>query len=248
MPSVFLSPSTQEYNPYVNGGNEEQYMNLIADAMEPYLQATGIEYRRNDPSLTVGGSVRLSNQYRPDLHLAIHSNAAPDYLSGAIQGTDVYYYPGSQAGRAFAEQIVRSMEEIYPYPELVGASPNGGLYELRESQAPAVLVEVAYHDNPEDAGWIKNNVETIARALARATADALGVPFVDPVAARPARVATPGFAVNLRSRPAWDAPAVAVLPNRTRIQLLSEENGWFQVRVNGMTGYINAQYITEQTY
>jgi hypothetical protein len=39
-----------------------------------------------------------------------------------------------------------------------------------------------------------------------------------------------------------------VVPNRTRIQLLAEENGWFQVRVNGMTGYINAQYITEQTY
>ena len=33
MPSVFLSPSLQEYNPYVNGGNEEYYMNLIADEM-----------------------------------------------------------------------------------------------------------------------------------------------------------------------------------------------------------------------
>ncbi|MBO7667781.1 MAG: N-acetylmuramoyl-L-alanine amidase, partial [Firmicutes bacterium] len=207
MPSVFLSPSTQEYNPYVNGGNEEQYMNLIADAMEPYLQAMGVDYSRNDPSLTVGGSVRLSNQYRPDLHLAIHSNAAPEYLSGAIQGTDVYYYPSSQTGRAYAEQIARAMEEVYPYPGLVGASANGSLYELRESQAPAVLIEVAYHDNPEDAGWIKGNVETIARALARATAAALGVAFAEPGAPRSAMVSNPGFAVNLRSRPGWDAPA-----------------------------------------
>ena len=42
MPKVFLSPSTQEWNPYVDGGNEEQYMNLIADRMEPYLRAAGI--------------------------------------------------------------------------------------------------------------------------------------------------------------------------------------------------------------
>ena len=28
MPILYLSPSTQEYNPYVNGGNEEQYMSL----------------------------------------------------------------------------------------------------------------------------------------------------------------------------------------------------------------------------
>ena len=25
MPSVYLSPSLQEYNPYVDGGNEEYY-------------------------------------------------------------------------------------------------------------------------------------------------------------------------------------------------------------------------------
>ena len=41
MPLIYLSPSTQEFNPYVNGGNEEYYMNLIADAMVPYLEASG---------------------------------------------------------------------------------------------------------------------------------------------------------------------------------------------------------------
>ena len=34
MPTIYLSPSTQEFNPYSGGGNEEYYMNLIADAME----------------------------------------------------------------------------------------------------------------------------------------------------------------------------------------------------------------------
>ena len=29
MPEIYLSPSTQEYNPYIDGGNEEYYMNLI---------------------------------------------------------------------------------------------------------------------------------------------------------------------------------------------------------------------------
>ena len=42
MPNVFLSPSTQEWNPYVNGGSEEFYMNQIADRMEPYLRSSGI--------------------------------------------------------------------------------------------------------------------------------------------------------------------------------------------------------------
>ena len=39
MPIIYLSPSTQENNLYVNGGTEEEWMNRLADAMEPYLPA-----------------------------------------------------------------------------------------------------------------------------------------------------------------------------------------------------------------
>ena len=34
MPIIYLSPSTQENNLYVNGGTEEEWMNRLADAME----------------------------------------------------------------------------------------------------------------------------------------------------------------------------------------------------------------------
>jgi N-acetylmuramoyl-L-alanine amidase len=40
MARVFLSPSTQEYNVYVDGsGSEEYWMNRLADAIEPFLTA-----------------------------------------------------------------------------------------------------------------------------------------------------------------------------------------------------------------
>ena len=41
MPIIYLSPSTQESNMYVNGGSEEEWMNRLADAMIPYLNASG---------------------------------------------------------------------------------------------------------------------------------------------------------------------------------------------------------------
>ena len=47
MPIIYLSPSTQENNFYVSGGTEEEWMNRLADAMEPYLTASGIRYREN---------------------------------------------------------------------------------------------------------------------------------------------------------------------------------------------------------
>ena len=99
MPKVYLSPSLQEYNPDVDGGNEEYYMNLIADAMEPYLAASGIEVDRNRPDMTLSQAITDSNQANPDLHLAIHSNAAPPNAAGRYTGADIYYYPTSTAGK-----------------------------------------------------------------------------------------------------------------------------------------------------
>jgi len=96
MARVFLSPSTQEYNLYVDGsGSEEYWMNRLADAIEPFLTASGIQFGRNDPSLTVGGSVRLSNAGNYDLHVALHSNASGPARAGQQRGIDIYYYDGS---------------------------------------------------------------------------------------------------------------------------------------------------------
>ena len=69
MPSVFLSPSTQEYNLYVNGGTEEYYANLIADAMVPYLRASGITFSRNNPGGTVSNSIADSNAGNVNIQL-----------------------------------------------------------------------------------------------------------------------------------------------------------------------------------
>ena len=60
MPRIYLSPSLQEYNPFYGGGSEEEVMNLIADAMEPYLAADGIEYLRNAPEMTLGQAIPIT--------------------------------------------------------------------------------------------------------------------------------------------------------------------------------------------
>ena len=179
MADVYLSPSTQEFNQYVTGGTEEYYTNLIADAMVPYLRASDIDFERNNPGGTVLDSIRDSNDEEPDFHLAIHSNAAPENLAGMIQGPNVYYYRDSARSRAAAEIFANNLKLIYPRPELVKAIPTVDLVELRRTAAPAVLVEVAYHDNEEDANWITSNIEQIAENLALSVADVLGVPFVE---------------------------------------------------------------------
>ena len=181
MPSVFLSPSTQEGNPYVNGGSEEYFMNLVADAIEPYLRASGISFGRNSPDKTLSQAIAESNAGSYDLHFAIHSNAAGAANSGKVRGTDVYYYPTSVKGKRAAEITAENFRDIYPLPEKVRTLASASLAELKRTKAPAILIETAYHDNLADAEWIQENIGAIGRNLAMSIAQFLGVPFADRV-------------------------------------------------------------------
>ena len=179
MANIYLSPSLQEFNEYLNGGSEEYYMNLIADAMEPYLLANNIDFTRNRPEQTLTEVINDSNSGTYDLHLALHSNAAPENLKGELAGPDIYYFEDSEDGRRFAEILAGKLEEIYPDPELVNIIPTRSLRELRRTSAPSALLEIAYHDNPDEEQWIKNNIDLIAKTITEALTDFFETEFTD---------------------------------------------------------------------
>ncbi len=182
MPRVFLSPSTQEFNQFVGGGNEEYYMNLIVDAMIPYLRASGIEFTRNNPGDSIPKIIERSNAHHYDLHLALHSMGTPDGHDAPLRGVDVFHYAISPVGGEKAAYIIyQNLKDIYPVSELVHFVPNFTMLELSLTDAPAVLVELGYHDNPEDASWIRNNIDKIGRNLALSVAEFMQVPFVEPL-------------------------------------------------------------------
>ncbi|MBO5725897.1 MAG: N-acetylmuramoyl-L-alanine amidase [Clostridia bacterium] len=244
MPRIYLSPSTQEFNPYVNGGNEEQYMNLIADAMIPYLNATGISYTRNSPEMTAASSISASNSGYYDLHLALHSNAAGGGNSGQVRGSEVYFYPTSVNGKRAAEIIANNLKMIYPLPDKVRAIPTTSLGEVSRTRAPGVLIEFAYHDNAEDATWIKNNVEAIARNVVLSLADYFGIPFIEPNGMKYGRVTTNGRNLNIRSSPSINSAVIGSAPNGAVVTIYSSNDGWSSVDYNGKIGFVNNRYLT----
>lgn len=248
MPKIYLSPSTQEYNLYVDDTqSEEYYMNLIADAMVPYLNASGIEYVRNTKDMTAGSSIRQSNADNYDLHLALHSNASAPENYGGRQGVEVYYYPYSEQGRRAAEIIANNLRLIYPDPNLVRTVPTTTLGEVRSTRAPSVLIEYAYHDNPEDAAWIKNNIDLLARYTVLALTEYFGIPFNMPQAVRYGTVTTPGGGgVNIRSEPALESYVIATVPNGASVTIYAEVPGWYVVNYNGTEGYMSSRYVTVQ--
>ena len=244
MPSIYLSPSTQEYNPYITGGTEEYYMNLIADAMEPYLDASGIEYARNTPGMTAASSIAASNAGNYDFHLALHSNAASGDRSGRVRGCEVYFYPSSRNGRRGADIIANNLKAIYPLPELVRAATTTRIGEVSKTKAPSVLIEFAYHDNYEDADWIAENIGEIAENVSLSLTEYFGIPFVSPGNTRTGTVRTQGRNLLIRETPSFEGEVIGSVPNGRRIYILESYGEWYFIDYNGLEGYVYSNYVT----
>ena len=177
---VYLSPSLQEWNVgYGNYGTEEERMNQIADIVDYELKRFGLNVVRNSPSQSLQEVVAESNAVNPKIHVAIHSNAS---ASGTARGPEVYTHSFGGDGERLARDIYSNLEEISPadgfgVKEGYTAFNGKGYYELRRTRAPAVLIEVAFHDNPQDAQFIMDNIYEIGVAIAKGILEYFGIPY-----------------------------------------------------------------------
>ena len=245
MPIIYLSPSTQESNMYVSGGSEEEWMNRLADAMIPYLDASGIRYTRNTPDMTAASSIRASNAGNYDLHLALHSNASAPSNYGGTRGIIVFYYPGSPRGKRAAEIMADNLKAIYPLPNRVRAEATTSIGEVRQPRAPSVFIELGYHDNEDDATWIKTHLDETARAIVLALTEYFNIPFMEPGGSRRQGVVDVDWGyLNIRARPSTSAPVIAKAYDGARLTILNQWQDWYLVSFDGAEGYANSDFIT----
>lgn len=244
MPIIYLSPSTQEWNQYVTGSGSEEYnMNLLADALEPYLRSNGIQFRRNRPEMTAGSSIREANAGYYDFYLALHSNGAPEGRYGEERGIIAFYYPGSLQGQRGAELIAAELREIYPLPNKVVTRATTTLGEVRDPRFPAVLLEIGYHDNYSDALWVEGHMDAIAQQIARGLTEYFGLPFIYPMDPLRGEVDVDFGTLNLRSTPSPTGTVIANMPNDAEVTVYGEWQGWYVVHYGNYVGYAAAAYI-----
>lgn len=245
MPNIYLSPSTQEYNPYITGsGSEEYWMNRIADAMEPYLRANTIRFTRNTPEMTAASSIAQAARGSYDFYLALHSNASGDGSSeGRQRGIIAFYYPTSTNGRRAADIFVKNLKEIYPLPQLVTARATTALGEVRQPKMPSVLLEIGYHDNTADARWIEENVQPIAENLSRSMTEYFALPFLYPTTPRTGTVITEESALNVRAYPSMSGQVVGSVPREAQLTVYGQYDSWYSMAYGNLAGYVRSDYV-----
>ena len=173
--SLWLSPSNQINNiGYGEYRSEKERMNEVADVVEPILKKQGVKVYRNDPEKSIRDYTAEANKLGVDLYFAIHSNA----FNGKASGSVAFCHRYGGEGEKYARRLHEAIMEIYPGSDR-GVKESYKLYdgkpmwETSDSNMPACLIEIAFHDNEEDSKWILANIQPIGEALARATLEHL---------------------------------------------------------------------------
>lgn len=115
--------------------------------------------------------------------------------------------------------------------------PTTALGEVRQPKYPANLLELGYHDNYADAAWVENNMDAIARELARSLTEYFGLPFIEPQPVVQGTVSTSGSPLRLRAYPSAAGQTIALMPNGASVTVYGAWQGWNTVEYNGNLGY-----------
>ena len=204
MKKIYISPSDQVKNAYAAGNTTEaiqcrKIALRLAEALERcgFLAATNVTDGMVD-------RVNESNAWGADLHVCLHSNA----FNGEVGGTRIFSYDlegeGYEAAKAIFARLAPitpgTSENIKPYP---------ALYEVRNSNAPCVYIEIDFHDVDAVALWIIENTQEIAEAICQGICDHYGVEYV--VSEKAETVAEAKRYQKLEELPAWAVPEATEL-------------------------------------
>ena len=166
----------------IGNGFKEKDLNLsIALACNEVLTRHGVTVmmsRTKDENDTISEEIRECNNFKPDFAVDIHNNA------GGGDGAECFYHHNGGKGKTLAENLLTEIVKIGQNSRgtktRVNSSGKDYYAFIRETTAPAVIVECAFIDNSTDIQILDTPDEQVKMgvAIAKGILRTLGIPFV----------------------------------------------------------------------
>ena len=174
--NIYIDQGHNPQNPNAgaegSGLREQDIVFRIGLELAELLRANpNFEVRLSRPTIStqIGSSnaeslrlrVNDANSWGADYFISLHTNASE--LSSA-SGIEAFAY--SEPSRAFelGEDILTALNRTTGLKNR-GMKVRSGLYVLRKTQMPAVLVELGFITNPSDAALMNNSPELFAQGI-----------------------------------------------------------------------------------
>ena len=145
--------------------NEVTEARKVVDRVYEIIKASGKQcYKYHDTSSSstqnLVNIVNWHNGFKDGVDVSIHFNAYTHI--NKPMGTEVCYYSNSSLAAAVSKEIATAGGFINR-----GAKQRTGLYFLKHTNKPAILIEVCFVDSVADVNLYRANFERICQAIAK---------------------------------------------------------------------------------
>lgn len=173
---IFVDQGHNPTNPNAgaegNGLREQDITYAVGLRLSELLSADPnfeVMLSRNSPSEVLGTTnaeslgirTRMANEWGANAFISIHVNAS-DITSAT--GTEAYVFSRDTPAFALGEDITANLSKITGEPNR-GVFVRPSLYVLRNTAMPAVLVEIGFITNPEEAARMSIEPSLYARGI-----------------------------------------------------------------------------------
>lgn len=159
--------------------HENEFNRAVIDKLIVHLQRNDydvIHVSAGDTDVPLKTRTDLANNTMPngfdrpaDIMVSVHANAMGSTWNPKAKGIEIFYRDGSKEGKKLALNIQEFL--VKGTPLINRGLKTANLHITRESQMPAVLIEGAFMDNPDEALLLKSDAyrsecaEEIARGI-----------------------------------------------------------------------------------
>ncbi|WP_195515649.1 peptidoglycan-binding protein [Paraclostridium bifermentans] len=145
--------------------NEVNEAIRVVNRVHDIVKASGKDcYKYHDTASSslqnLANIVNFHNQYKDGVDVSIHFNA--NAHTDNPMGVEVCYYSDS----TLASQMSKAIADAGGFKNR-GAKQRTGLYFLKRTTKPSILIEVCFGDSTKDCELYKKNFEAICQAMAK---------------------------------------------------------------------------------
>ena len=157
-----------------NGLREQDITYRVGQELASLLRADGrfeVRLSRPTPETSLGNSNTTSlrarttdaNEWGADYFLSIHANASEN---PSASGSEAFAYSRPSEGFSLGEDILQQLAAATGLRDR-GVQVRPGLYVLKKTAMPAVLVELGFITNPGDAALMNDRPDLFAEGIYR---------------------------------------------------------------------------------
>ena len=235
--------------------NESNETRKVAPKVVEYLKQLGVDatYIKLDKptsSSYLYDQVKLANSKgKFDVMVQVHFNAGSSDPNSNTTGTETYYI--SSNGKIFADRVNKKLATLFKDRGSRSDKPN--LYWLKNTTSPAILIELCFVDDKDDAKVYNNNFDKICKLIAEGLANKTlpttttnnntnntSKKYANGSYERKAKTTAN---VNLREGRGTSYKIIKTIPKGTTFKVNYCLNNWFSTYDFGSVGYLSGDYV-----